>query len=200
MPFGEYLPFQHLLESLGLQQLTKAARRISGRRPPQADCRAGRSAGAAADLLRDHLSGRGDAAGPRPGWIVNVTNDGWFGISQRPLPAPPAGAAARDRARAAAGSRRQYRHLRRWSTRSGASSASLPLGSEGVIDSPLPRPVALRFTPASAMPRPSSSWRWRCLRSFGRRLQRTLKIRHRKDKIYPAKSAETGTAEARPGI
>ena len=25
VPFGEYLPFQHLLESLGLQQLTKQA-------------------------------------------------------------------------------------------------------------------------------------------------------------------------------
>jgi apolipoprotein N-acyltransferase len=80
------------------------------------------------------------AEGPRPGWIVNVTNDGWFGISSGP-----------------------YQHLQQARLRAieeglpvvrGANTGisavidpvgrivnSLPLGREGVIDSPLPRPI-----------------------------------------------------------
>src|SRR5208282_5031625 len=76
----------------------------------------------------------------RPGWIVNVTNDGWFGVSTGP-----------------------YQHLQQARVRAieqglplvraantGISAVvdpvgrivnSLPLGSEGVIDSPLPRPI-----------------------------------------------------------
>jgi Apolipoprotein N-acyltransferase len=80
------------------------------------------------------------AEGQRPGWIVNVTNDGWFGISSGP-----------------------YQHLQQARVRAieeglplvraantGISAVvdpvgrivnSLPLGREGVIDSLLPRPI-----------------------------------------------------------
>ena len=56
VPFGEYLPFQSLMERLGFEQLTKVAGRLSCRRSPSADDGAGRAADAAADLLRGGLS------------------------------------------------------------------------------------------------------------------------------------------------
>ncbi|HUI13760.1 MAG TPA: apolipoprotein N-acyltransferase [Xanthobacteraceae bacterium] len=140
VPFGEYLPFQRLLESLGLQQLTKQ--------------RGGFLAGDRRRLLK--IPGAPPALplicyevifpeealpkGARPGWIVNVTNDGWFGKSSGP-----------------------YQHLQQArmlaieeglpiarAANTGISAVidplgrivgSLPLGREGVLDSPLPRPA-----------------------------------------------------------
>ncbi len=140
VPFGEYLPFQDFLESLGLQQLTK----LSGgffagdRRRPIAVP----GAPPALPLIcyeaifPDELI----AKGRRPGWMVNVTNDGWFGISTGP-----------------------FQHLQQARVRAieqglplvraantgisavidplGRIIASLPLGSEGVLDARLPRSI-----------------------------------------------------------
>jgi apolipoprotein N-acyltransferase len=89
----------------------------------------------------------------RPGWIVNVTNDGWFGISTGP-----------------------YQHFQQArvtaielglplarAANTGISAVvdplgrvlnSLPLGTEGVLDAPLPRaigaPIYARFGDAPA--------------------------------------------------
>ena len=139
MPFGEYLPFQRFLESLGLQQLTKQRGGFLAGDRRRLIAVPGAPLGAAADLLRDHLS-RATVMpkGRRPGWIINVTNDGWFGISSGP-----------------------YQHFQQARVRAieeglplvraantGISAVvdpvgrivnSLPLGSEGVIDSPLPQ-------------------------------------------------------------
>ena len=84
MPFGEYLPFQRFLESLGLQQLTKQRggfRSGDRRRPIDVP-----GAPRALPLICYEIIFPREVMpdGPRPGWIVNVTNDGWFGISQRP--------------------------------------------------------------------------------------------------------------------
>ncbi|MDR3467543.1 MAG: apolipoprotein N-acyltransferase [Xanthobacteraceae bacterium] len=84
VPFGEYLPFQGFMEKLGLQQLT----RMHG----------GYSAGTARQVIDLPRAPRvlplicyeavfpGEIEQPddRPGWIVNLTNDGWFGISTGP--------------------------------------------------------------------------------------------------------------------
>ena len=140
VPFGEYLPFQDFLERLGLHADHQGAGRIySGATPPR-DRGAARAALPAADLLRDHFSGEAVPRGERPGWLINVTNDGWFGISSGP-----------------------YQHLQQARVRAieqglplvraantGVSAVidplgriikSLPLGTEGVLDSALPRPA-----------------------------------------------------------
>jgi apolipoprotein N-acyltransferase len=140
VPFGEYLPFEHVLEGLGFQELTKERggflagdhRRLLSipGAPP------------ALPLICYEIIFPGQIAPPgeRPGWMVNVTNDGWFGISTGP-----------------------YQHFQQARVRAieeglplvraantGISAVvdplgriidSLPLGSEGVIDAPLPRPI-----------------------------------------------------------
>ena len=140
VPFGEYLPFEHVLEGLGFQELTKQ--------------RGGFLAGDHRRLLEIPgappalplicyeiiFPGQSVPPGERPGWMVNVTNDGWFGISTGP-----------------------YQHFQQARVRAieeglplaraantgisavvdplGRVVTSLPLGSEGVIDAPLPRPI-----------------------------------------------------------
>ena len=140
VPFGEYLPFQHLLESLGLQQLTKVTggffagdrrRLISVPGAPPALPLICYEA-----IFPDELMPKGR----RPGWMVNVTNDGWFGISTGP-----------------------FQHLQQARVRAieqglplvraantgisavvdplGRTIDSLPLGSEGMLNSRLPRSI-----------------------------------------------------------
>jgi apolipoprotein N-acyltransferase len=84
VPFGEYLPFQNWMERLGFSQLTKVQGGfIAGtRRHPLAIPNAPR----ALPLICYEVIFPGDVAArdDRPGWIVNLTNDGWFGISTGP--------------------------------------------------------------------------------------------------------------------
>jgi apolipoprotein N-acyltransferase len=140
VPFGEYLPFQNFLESLGLQQLTKQGGGfLAGDRHRLV---AVPGAPMALPLICYEIIFPGEVTSKsdRPGWIVNVTNDGWFGISTGP-----------------------YQHFHQARVRAieeglplvraantGISAVvdplgrivnSLPLGSEGVVDAPLPRPV-----------------------------------------------------------
>ena len=140
VPFGEYLPFQDFLERLGLMQLTKVkGGYIPGTsRTPIAAPRAPPFL----PLICYEIVFPGQAVPPgeRPGWLINVTNDGWFGQSTGP-----------------------YQHLQQSRVRAieeglplvraantGVSAVvdpvgrivrSLPLGTEGVLDSPLPRPA-----------------------------------------------------------
>ena len=84
VPFGEYLPFQPVLERLGLMQLTKVIGGfLSGDRRRAMDV-----LGAPKMLplicYEAIFPGAAVPPGERPGWMVNVTNDGWFGISSGP--------------------------------------------------------------------------------------------------------------------
>ncbi len=78
--------------------------------------------------------------GERAGWMVNVTNDGWFGISTGPY---------QHFQQARVSAIEEGLPLAR-AANTGISAVvdpvgrilnSLPLGSEGVLDSPLPRPI-----------------------------------------------------------
>ena len=84
VPFGEYLPFQTWMEKLGFVQLTK----VRGGFIPGTRRRVMNIPGAprALPLICYEVIFPGNVAerGDRPGWIVNLTNDGWFGISTGP--------------------------------------------------------------------------------------------------------------------
>jgi apolipoprotein N-acyltransferase len=164
VPFGEYLPFQRLLEQLGLVQLTNVRggfiagdRRRNQHVPGAPDflplvCYEIVFPGDAVPRserpgwLYDHV-GRYvgwpfvAGSGERPGWLLNLTNDGWFGASAGP-----------------------YQHFQQARVRAieeglplvraantgisavvdplGRVIKSLPLGTEGVLDAPLPQGIA----------------------------------------------------------
>jgi apolipoprotein N-acyltransferase len=142
VPFGEYLPFQDFMERLGFMQLTKVVggfipgdrrRILTVPRAPSF-----------APLICYEIIFPGAAvpAGERAGWMLNLTNDGWFGISSGP-----------------------YQHFQQARLRAieeglplvraantgisavvdplGRIVRSLPLGSEGVLDAPLPKPMTV---------------------------------------------------------
>ncbi len=84
VPFGEYLPFQEWMERLGFVQLTKVQGGfIAGARRRTMEIP---NAPRALPLICYEAIFPGDvvARDDRPGWIVNLTNDGWFGISTGP--------------------------------------------------------------------------------------------------------------------
>ncbi|MGB7253614.1 MAG: apolipoprotein N-acyltransferase, partial [Xanthobacteraceae bacterium] len=153
VPFGEYLPLEHILERLGLEDLTRQRGGfLSGDRHRLI---AVPGAPVALPLICYEVIFAGEVMPPgaRPGWIVNVTNDGWFGISTGP-----------------------YQHFQQArvsaielglplarAANTGISAVvdplgrvlnSLPLGTEGVFDAPLPRaigaPIYARFGDAPA--------------------------------------------------
>jgi apolipoprotein N-acyltransferase len=141
VPFGEYLPFQDFLEQLGLQQITK----MRGGFIP-GDRRRTLKVPRAPDVLPlvcyEIIFPEAIPRSERPGWIVNLTNDGWFGASAGP-----------------------YQHFQQARIRAieqglplvraantgisavvdpfGRTIDSLPLGTEGVLDARLPRATAL---------------------------------------------------------
>lgn len=84
VPFGEYLPFQEMLERIGLEQLT----RVRGGFTPGNGTRVLSAPGVPdfialvcyeiifPDAVRE--------TGTNPGWLLNVTNDAWFGNGTGP--------------------------------------------------------------------------------------------------------------------
>lgn len=142
VPFGEYLPFQNMLEAFGLKQLTQ----IKGGFQAGAQRRLldGGAAGDFLSLICYEIIFPGEAgeyiskSSARPKWIVNLTNDAWYGRTPGP-----------------------YQHARQSIIRgieiglpvvrvanSGISSVSdaygriintIPLGVQGIVDTKLPK-------------------------------------------------------------
>ena len=83
VPFGEYLPLQSLLEAVGLQQLTRLRGGYqAGPGPVTLDIP---GAPPVTPLICYEIIFSSTVVGKeRPGWIVNVTNDAWFGGSAGP--------------------------------------------------------------------------------------------------------------------
>lgn len=144
VPFGEYLPFQDFLESLGLMQLTK----VKGGFIPGQRRRTMKVAEAPAllPLICYEIIFPGEAVprAERPGWILNVTNDGWFGRS-----AGPHQHLAQARLRAIEEGLPLVR-----GANTGISAvidplgrviASMQLGTKGIVDSALPQAAAPTF-------------------------------------------------------
>jgi apolipoprotein N-acyltransferase len=145
VPFGEYLPFQRVLERVGLRNLTKQVGGFqSGDRRRAMDVpRAPKMLALICyeAIFQGAAVPRGEQ---RPGWLVNVTNDGWFGISTGPYQH-----FQQSRVLAIAEGLPMVR-----AANTGISAVidplgrvinSLPLGAEGIFDSRLPNPVGPTF-------------------------------------------------------
>jgi apolipoprotein N-acyltransferase len=84
VPLGEFLPLRPLLEPLGFVRSGPCAGGLHPRPPPRAHRGARPARGAAVDLLREPVPGLAGGDGARPLWIVNQSNDSWFGRTSGP--------------------------------------------------------------------------------------------------------------------
>jgi apolipoprotein N-acyltransferase len=85
VPFGEYLPWQKALESIGLEQLTRMRGGFSvGVMPRPLLNVPGLPAAAGLICYEAIFPGVGAASAAQPGFFLNVTNDGWFGNTTGP--------------------------------------------------------------------------------------------------------------------
>ncbi len=84
VPFGEYLPLAHWLEPLGFRRLVTIPGSFA---PGQGETvMAVGTAGIVAPLIcyEAIFPGQVTRRGQRPDWVLNITNDGWFGTTGGP--------------------------------------------------------------------------------------------------------------------
>lgn len=137
VPFGEYLPLQGVLESIGLEQLTRVRGGFATGAKPRLLAPPGAPPFAPLICYEIIFPGAVLAPGTAPRWLLNVTNDAWFGSSTGP-----------------------YQHLHQARVRAveeglplvraantgisavidpyGRIAAEIPLNGKGAIDSALP--------------------------------------------------------------
>jgi len=84
VPFGEFLPFQDFLESLGLRQLTEVVGGFTPGPGPRTMSVPGVPRFMPLVCYEIIFPGAFLGLDDRPQWILNVTNDGWFGDSPGP--------------------------------------------------------------------------------------------------------------------
>jgi apolipoprotein N-acyltransferase len=79
VPFGEYVPFAKILSRIGITQLTMGSGFTPGDHPHvlQAGTAPPVSPLICYEVIFPHAVV--DPAEPRPGWMVNITDDSWFG-------------------------------------------------------------------------------------------------------------------------
>lgn len=84
VPFGEFLPFQPALESLGIRQLTTLPGGFSAGAERRALTVPGAPPVAPLICYEAIFPEEVMPPGDRPGWLLNVTNDAWFGNTPGP--------------------------------------------------------------------------------------------------------------------
>jgi apolipoprotein N-acyltransferase len=85
VPFGEYLPMQKLLESIGLEQLTRWRGGFSTGTTPRPLLTVAGLPPVGALICYEAIFPAAIVQGQdRPGLLINVTNDGWFGDTTGP--------------------------------------------------------------------------------------------------------------------
>jgi apolipoprotein N-acyltransferase len=88
VPFGEYLPFDRELAPLGVKQLVHLGEGFTPGPPPRPIFPPGLPPAQPLICYESLFPGfTNDAArraGRRPGWIVNVSDDAWFGVTSGP--------------------------------------------------------------------------------------------------------------------
>ncbi|NVJ70926.1 MAG: apolipoprotein N-acyltransferase [Alphaproteobacteria bacterium] len=139
VPFGEYLPFESLLRTLGLEQLTGGSAWTAGAR--RQTIRLPGTPGFSPLICYEAVfPGKVFERGDRPEWMLNITNDAWFGYTEGP-----------------------YQHLALARLRAieeglplvraastgvsavidgyGRTLSHMPIGRQGILDSPLPKAI-----------------------------------------------------------
>ncbi|HET9936198.1 MAG TPA: apolipoprotein N-acyltransferase [Methyloceanibacter sp.] len=84
VPLGEYLPFQDFLESLGMMQLTNVRGGFNVGQKPRLLTIPGAPPVTPLICYEIIFPQEITEAGTTPGWLLNLTNDAWFGSSAGP--------------------------------------------------------------------------------------------------------------------
>jgi len=84
VPFGEYVPFHDLLKKLGIEKLVEGAGDFSPGQGLQSINLAGLASMSPLICYEVIFPGQVIPEGPRPDFIMNVTNDAWYGRSSGP--------------------------------------------------------------------------------------------------------------------
>jgi len=84
VPFGEYLPFQSLLEAIGLQQLTRLKGGFASGSGPRIFNVPGLPVAIPLICYEIIFPQSIDKNETRPKWLLNLTNDAWFGRTSGP--------------------------------------------------------------------------------------------------------------------
>ncbi|QCK88766.1 apolipoprotein N-acyltransferase [Phreatobacter aquaticus] len=84
VPFGEYLPFQDRLESMGLEAVTRVRGGFSAGDRRRTLTVPGAPPVGILICYEIIFPGEATSGDRRPGWLLNVTNDAWFGFTPGP--------------------------------------------------------------------------------------------------------------------
>jgi apolipoprotein N-acyltransferase len=84
VPFGEYVPLRRYLTPLGVEKITAGAIDFTAGPGPATLDLPGLPSASPLICYEVIFPGEVVAPGKRPGWLVNLTNDAWFGITAGP--------------------------------------------------------------------------------------------------------------------